>query len=66
MENEKFTVRYGKDKENLQELCVADGKLTNPEKVGCMAGTVVGMYATGNGTDSENRAEFDWFEMTER
>jgi len=63
MEHEKFTVSYGETKETLQELCVADGRKINPEKVGCMCGTLLGMFATGNGADSENRAEFDWFEM---
>lgn len=64
MEGEQFTVRYGAEKESLKELCAADGRRINPEKVGCMAGTMIGMYATGNGAESENRAEFDWFEMT--
>ena len=63
LEQERFTVSYGKEKENLTELCIADGGKINPEIVGCMTGTMLGMYATGNGTDSENSAEFDWFEI---
>ncbi len=63
MEYEKFTVNYGASTESLKELCIADGKKINPEIVGCMTGTIVGMYATGNGRESENFAEFDWFEM---
>lgn len=63
MEHEKFTVSYGESKEALRELCVADGRKINPEKVGCMCGTMLGVFATGNGTDSEKQAEFDWFEM---
>ena len=63
MEHEKFTVSYGETKETLQEICIADGRKINPEKVGCMCGTMLGIYATGNGIDSENQAEFDWFEM---
>lgn len=50
-------------RETLKELCIADGKKINSEIVGCMTGTIVGMYATGNGRESENFAEFDWFEM---
>lgn len=61
MHNEDFTIRYGESEENLKELCKADGSLINPEKVGCMCGTVLGMYATGNEEDSENTAAFDWF-----
>ena len=63
MEHEKFTISYGKTKEKLAKLCIVDGRRINPEIVGCMVGTIVGMYATGNGVDSENFAEFDWFEM---
>ena len=58
-----WTVRVGADRDSLQELCKADGAVFNPEKVGCMVGTMLGMYATGSGTESENRAEFDWFEL---
>ena len=39
--------------------------MINPEKVGCMTGTVMGMFASGNGADSENQAEFDWFTCVE-
>ncbi len=39
----------------------ADGRVLDPERVGPMAGTMLGMYATGNGKDSENVAAFDWF-----
>lgn len=39
----------------------ADGRLINPEIVGGMVGTMVGMFATGNGAMSENVAAFDWF-----
>lgn len=63
MEGERFIVRYGADKENLNELCVADGTLINPEKVGCMIGTMIGMFASGNGEECRNQAEFGWFEM---
>ncbi len=63
MQHEKFTVRYGRSKEDLKELAVVDGKLVNPEKVGCMTGTLLGMFASGNGTESQNFAAFDWFEL---
>ena len=63
IEKERFTIRYGKTKDMLDVLVLADGKRINPEKVGCMAGTIIGMYATGNGADSDNKAFFEWFEM---
>ncbi len=65
MRQEQFIIRYGSLRESLKELCTVDGNLINPEKVGCMTGTLVGMFASGNGTESENAAEFDWFEMTD-
>lgn len=63
MEGERFAVGYGETKENLKELCVADGARINPEKVGCMTGTMIGLFASGNGEECEDWAEFDWFEM---
>ena len=63
---ERFAVKYGADKELLQELCVADGAKINPEKVGCMSGTILGMFASGNGCNSENHADFDWFECCDK
>ena len=63
IEGERFAVRYGETKEDLKELCIADGELINPEKVGCMTGTMIGMYATGNGEDCETWAQFGWFEQ---
>ena len=58
---EDFTFYYGSSKENWEVLGTVDGKLINPEKVGGMIGTVLGMFATGNGADSDNEAAFDWF-----
>lgn len=63
LDNETFTARYGRDVKALNTLCVADGRRINPEKVGCMSGTMIGMFASGNGADSDNAACFDWFEL---
>lgn len=63
IEGEHFDVRYGADKEELKELCIADGARINPEKVGCMAGTMIGVFASGNGEECGNHAEFGWYEM---
>ena len=65
MKGEDFVIRYGEKEGTLQMLCKMDGSVINPEKVGCMCGTLLGMYATGNGEDSENMAEFDWFSYRE-
>lgn len=65
MDGQDFTVRIGAKEGSLKEICKADGSLINPEKVGCMCGTLLGMYATGNGKDVDNRAAFDWFSYRE-
>ena len=51
--------------DQLRKLCSVDGLLVNPEKVGCMVGTMLGVFASGNGTDSDNEAVFDWFDCGE-
>ena len=53
---------YGSDERNLRELARADGAAINPEKVGCMVGEMLGLFATGNGTNSGNSALFPWAE----
>lgn len=56
----------GTSKEDMAVLYEhADGKVINPEIVGGMVGTMVGMYASGNGRDSDNVAAFDWFAYKE-
>ncbi len=37
----------------------------NPEHLGGYAGTLIGMFATAGGKESNNFAYFDWFEMKE-
>ncbi len=66
MDGEDFRVLCGKSGGELKEICAVDGRLLNPEKVGCMTGTMIGMYATGNGTDSDNRAAFSYFAHAQR
>jgi alpha-N-arabinofuranosidase len=57
-----YIFRYGPDEQRLTEIGRADGALINPEKVGCMVGEMLGVFASGNGTDSDNCAVFDWAE----
>lgn len=63
MQGEEYHVRYGSTLEELNDLCEFNAAVINPEKVGCMAGTMIGVYATANGEKSGNCAEFDWFEL---
>ena len=57
-----YIFRYGTDEAQLMELARADGAVINPEKVGCMVGEMLGLFASGNGEDSANRAVFAWAE----
>ena len=57
-----YIVRFGLDEEHLIELGRADGARINPEKVGCMVGEMLGMFAGGNGKTGSHRAVFDWAE----
>ncbi|MBO6040084.1 MAG: glycoside hydrolase family 43 protein, partial [Oscillospiraceae bacterium] len=57
-----YVFSYGAEEAGLTELGRVDGALINPEKVGCMVGEMLGMFATGNGTASENKAVFRWAE----
>ena len=63
MEGQSWVVRCGKDRRALKQLALVDGAVINPERIGGMTGTMLGMFATGGGKDSDDRAEFDWFEM---
>ena len=56
---------YGSEENSLKELGSIDGALINPEKVGCMVGEMLGMFASGNGTRSENSAVFRWAEYND-
>jgi len=61
-----FSFYYGEAETRLRPMDIqADGKEINPEEIGGMIGTLVGMFATGNGEESQNEAAFDYFEMTE-
>ena len=60
-ENE-YIFRFGPDEAQLTELGRMDGSRVNPEKVGCMVGEMLGVFASANGGESGNRAAFDWAE----
>ena len=57
-----YIFRFGPDEGHLTEFGRADGARINPEKVGCMVGEMLGMFASGNGNTSSHCAVFDWAE----
>lgn len=60
LDENRYVFRYGADEKDLADLACADGAVINPEKVGCMVGEMLGLYASGNGGKSENSALFCW------
>jgi xylan 1,4-beta-xylosidase len=62
-EGQAYSFYYGKVDGRLALLYEnADARKINPEIVGGMVGTLLGMFASSNGQGSKNYAEFDWFE----
>lgn len=53
-----FNFYYVEDGEKHVVYEHADGRLINPEIVGCMTGMLAGIYASGNGKTTDNFAEF--------
>ena len=62
LDENRYIFRCGAEENGLIELACADGAVINPEKVGCMVGEVIGLYASGNGEKSNNSAVFCWSE----
>ncbi|MEH7495363.1 glycoside hydrolase family 43 protein [Neobacillus niacini] len=62
-EGQDYSFYYGKVDVSLTLLYEnADARNINPEIVGGMVGTMLGMFASSNGQESTNIAEFDWFD----
>jgi alpha-N-arabinofuranosidase len=62
-EGQDYSFYYGKVDESLTLLYEnADARNINPEIVGGMVGIMLGMFASSNGQESTNNAEFDWFD----
>ncbi len=59
-----YTFYYGESEYELKEFAKGDSTKISTEQIGCMTGTMLGMYATGNGKNVDNQAEFEWFEMS--
>lgn len=58
-----YTFHYKVDNE-WELLGKTDGRIINPEIVGCMSGTMIGMFASANGDKSDNAARFSKFYYT--
>jgi len=56
----EFLYRNGGDE--FESLGKAESRYLTTEVAGGFTGVYLGMYATGNGSDSSTRASFDWFD----
>lgn len=59
---QRCDVLYGDGEERLGLLCTVDLTRINPPDIGGLTGTLIGLYASGNGDDSQNEAAFDWMD----
>lgn len=59
-----YSFYYG-DENGLQELAAnVDGRILSTDVAGGFIGTYIGMFASSNGSDSKNTADFDSFEYS--
>jgi alpha-N-arabinofuranosidase len=63
----KLSFFYGKDQYSLKRFTDnADGRLLSTEYAGGFTGTLAGVYASGNGTTTDNYADVLWAEYQGR
>lgn len=61
-ECQKFDFYFSEDFETWIALAEqVDGSILSPEKAGGYTGTMIGMYVTSGGKESNNFADFPWF-----
>ena len=57
-----YTFEYSTSYDHWKTLAgKVDGRFMGMEGAGRFTGTFIGMYASSNGSDSRNTADFDWF-----
>ncbi|WP_078553565.1 glycoside hydrolase family 43 protein [Bacillus alkalicellulosilyticus] len=58
-----YSFYYGKSQTDYIPLLEnVDGRILSTDVAGGFVGTVIGLYASANGSNSSNTADFDWFE----
>ena len=66
VERQKYSFYYGTSSDKLNPLLENEnGAVINPESVGGMVGTMIGVFATANGENSENEAAFDFVNINQ-
>ncbi|HRX94687.1 MAG TPA: glycoside hydrolase family 43 protein [Chitinophagaceae bacterium] len=63
--NDKYSFYYATQENKWQLLFAdADGKYLSTKGAGGFVGTLYGMYATSDGVSSDNKAVYDWLEIS--
>src|SRR5690606_9025238 len=58
-----YNFYYGESINNFETLIEnVDGRILSTDVAGGFVGAVIGLYASSNGAESNNKAYFDWFE----
>ena len=58
-----YSFYYGASERELKPLATkVDGRFLSTDVAGGFVGTCLGIYASSNGKESTNHADFDWFE----
>jgi len=62
-EGQDYSFYYGKTMDDFRLLAShVDGRILSTDIAGGFVGAYIGMYASSNGRQSQNSADFDWFE----
>lgn len=62
---QEYNFYYGPNAETGEILLEnADGRILSTDIAGGFVGTYIGMFASSHGQESENKADFDWFDYT--
>lgn len=61
-ERSTFIFSYAQGNDEYADIETVDAKYLSSETVGGFTGVYAGLYATGNGSPSEESASYDWFE----
>ncbi len=61
-ETSTYSFQYAQGDDDFKEIEKVNSRYLSTETAGGFTGVYVGLYATGNGKQSEAAADFDWFE----
>ncbi len=59
----QYQFAWSSDGKTWETLAASDSADLTKERAGGFTGTVIGLYATANGKESQNWADYEWFEM---